>query len=350
MNEVLAALDHGQLKRLFGKHLGCSIDEIDLRESRPLPPNPGLNGDKVICEATMRSEGRSLAAIECFIKRMPTPEHCEAHLYKSLHSLHFSLPEFYGHYLDDRGREVLALEYIPRVGYSYESEEETVEWLSLMAQFNAMPLSSIDEKSLCDSNWGIWLIDGKVETEFEAVIRNAADSLIGDELATFCQANELKIRSLPSFARRLHAVVSGMPKALCNEELQPGWRSDGTLVAFDLHCTRVGPRFLDISSYIGEPEAQSIWGRALSPRMKWAGVYGEALASAGGPSIEAAAILHESHLVWMAFAFQLELCLQAAVDGEINWFDDVEKNKAKARTTILASLAYLVEAQEITLV
>jgi len=256
------------------------------------------------------------------------------------------LPEFYGHYLDEKGREVLILEYIPRVGYSYESDEATTEWISLVARFNSIALSSVDGVSLRKGDWGVWLIDGSVETQFEEVMRCAAESLIGDELGAFCQAQESKIRSLGGFARRLHDVVTDMPKALCNEELHPGWRADGTLVAFDLHCTRASPRFLDISNYIGEPESQAIWGRALSPRMKWARVYGEALAAAGGPSVDAATILHESRLVWMAFSFQLAWCLQVAIDGKINWSEDREKNKASARSKILAQLAYLAEAQE----
>ncbi|MCY3665424.1 MAG: hypothetical protein OXH81_07180 [Gemmatimonadetes bacterium] len=349
MNEVLRALDREQLKRAFSNHFGCSIEEIKVRESRPLPPNPGLSGDKLICEVSMRSGGRTLAPVECCIKRMVTPDDREAHLYRSLHDLQFPLPEFYGHYLDEKGREVLILEYIPRVGYSFRSDEETTEWLSLMARFNAMPLSAFDVDSLRQQDWGVWLIDGKVETEFEEVIRCAAESLIGDELASVCQAQASKIRSLSGFARRLHAVVMDMPKALCNEELHPGWRSDGTLVAFDLHSTRPSPRFMDISNYIGAPESGS-WLGALSPRMKWARVYGEALAVAGGPSVDAATILHESRLVWMAFAFQLAWCLQVAIDGKINWSEDLEKNKLGARRGILMRLAYLTEAQEWALV
>jgi len=84
--------------------------------------------------------------------------------------------------------------------------------------------------------------------------------------------------------------------------------------------------------------------------MKWARVYGEALATAGGPSVEAATILHESRLVWLAGSFQLAWCLQVAVDGKINWSEDREKNKVSARGKILAQLAYLVEAQEKALV
>ncbi len=118
MNEVLRALDHIELKRAFGDYFGCSIEELYVRESRPLPPNPGLAGDKLICEVSMRSEGRALPPVECWIKRMVTPDHREAHLYRSLHRSQFPLPKFYGHYLDERSREVLLLEYIPRVGHS----------------------------------------------------------------------------------------------------------------------------------------------------------------------------------------------------------------------------------------
>ena len=81
-----------------------------------------------------------------------------------------------------------------------------------------MPLNSFDGDSLRKGDWGVWLTDGKVETEFEEVMRCAAESMIGDELAAFCQAQESKIRSLSGFARKLHAVVTDMPKALCNEE------------------------------------------------------------------------------------------------------------------------------------
>ncbi|NKB65941.1 MAG: hypothetical protein GKR89_02660 [Candidatus Latescibacteria bacterium] len=350
MNEVLRALDHIELKRAFGDYFGCSIEELYVRESRPLPPNPGLAGDKLICEVSMRSEGRALPPVECWIKRMVTPDHREAHLYRSLHRSQFPLPKFYGHYLDERSREVLLLEYIPRVGHSFESDEETAEWVSLLARFNAIPLGSVDIESLVNEDWAAFLISGKVETYFDAVIRYAADSLIGDELAAFCQANESKIRSLPGFAKSLHAVVSDMPKALTNNELHPGWRSDGALVAFDLHGTSVGPRFLDISKYIGEPESITIWGISLSPRIKWARIYGRELEAAGGPSVDAESILQESRLVWLVTAFHLAWCLQVAVDGDINWSEDRKENKAKARRIILAQLASLTEAQGKTLV
>jgi hypothetical protein len=347
LNELLRSLDHKELRRAFGKYFECEIDEISVRESRPLPPNPGLSGDKLMCDVSLQSGGRSLPPLECCIKRMRGEER-EAHLYQALHSRQLSLPKSYGHYLDEQDREVLILEYIPRAEYNFRTDDERANWVTLLAQFNATPLDVINLDLLRKQEWGVWLIDGKVETEFEAVIRCAADSLIGDELAAFCQSHADRIRSLADFARKLHAEVMDMPKALCNEELHPGWRSDGTLVGFDLHSTRVSPRFMDISNYIGAPESEgSAW--ALSPRLKWAHVYSEALAAAGGPSVDAETILREAHLVWMAFRFQLSWCLQVAIDGKINWSDDLERNKRQAREWILTPLAYLTDAQDCAL-
>jgi len=344
VTELLNELDASKTRLALEPYFGVPIEHVVVEESQSLSGNPGLAGDKAICKITAHSQSKAVGGVECCIKRMKYGLR-EARVYQALHQRQFPLSELYGYYLDEQDNEVLFLEYLPQIGISYDSDDEISDWLSLIAKFNATPAHVVDGIDSNDRKWGEWLVDGQIEREFDDLVACAARSEIGEELWEFCRTREKEIHSLKRLARTLHEVISDMPKALTNEELCPAWRGDDTLVAIDMHSTAWTPRCVNMVGYLGEPESRSIWGRALSDRRKWAAVYTAALSEAGGPKLQPEQVLEEAHLLWMAHTFQLTWGLQVAIDGKINWSDDLQQNKETMRSKMLAQLEGLVEAE-----
>ncbi|MBT7186392.1 hypothetical protein HN911_03565 [Candidatus Bathyarchaeota archaeon] len=329
MSELLNALDVSKTIRALEPYFGVPIEHVAIEESRPLMGPPGMAGDKVICRVTVHSQSEVVGEVECYIKRMKQGLR-EANVYHALLQRKLPVPELYGYYLDQQDREVLFLEYLPRIGISYDSEDEISAWISLLARFNATPERVVDQIGLDDRKWGEWLIDDRVE-EFSGLLACAARSEIGEKLEEFCRTKEKEIHSLKSFARTIHRSISDMPKALINEELNPAWRDDGTLVGIDMHLTAWAPRCVNLMTLLGEPQLTPISGRGLPDRDRWAAVYTTALSEAGGPDLQSRQVIREAHLLWVAFAFQLTWGLQVAIDGNINWSDDLEHNRQGMR-------------------
>jgi hypothetical protein len=343
VSELLNALDVSKTSLALEPYFGVPIERVVIEESRPLLGPPGMAGDKVICKVTVHPQSGVVADIECCIKRMKHGLR-EANVYHALLQRKFPVAELYGYYLDQQDREVLFLEYLPRIGISYDSEDEISAWISLLAGFNATPEKVVDQIGLDDRKWGQWLIDDRVE-EFGALLACAARSELGEELEEFCRSKEKEIRSLKSFARTIHRSISDMPKALINEELYPAWRGDGTLVGIDMHLTAWAPRCVNLMNHLGEPQLTTNSGQCLPDRERWAAVYSTALSEAGGPDLQPRQVVREAHLLWVAFAFQLTWGLQVAIDGNINWPDDLEHNKQRMRGWMLAQLEYIVQTQ-----
>ena len=122
MTELLDGLDSSKTHRALEPYFGVPIEHVAIEESRPLSGPPGIAGDKAICRITVHSQSELVADVECCVKRMKYGLQ-EARVYQALHQRQFPLPKLYGHYLDQQDNEVLFLEYLPRIGISYDSDD-----------------------------------------------------------------------------------------------------------------------------------------------------------------------------------------------------------------------------------
>ncbi len=188
-----------------------------------------------------------------FVKKCVWKGKSESVHYRYLAANGVPTPRLYGAVQNAAGEEVIFLEPVTAIGFDEQSETEWREMLSLLARFNACPvtpeyaphLHSYEQVGQIDANfWVTGLNAHPSEGQVEAGLRAGGVS-------------ESELPSLTQAARHVFAAIEAQPRGLLHQDFHPdnfGWhgmRED--IVVFDLHKNSLGPRFADAAPYLGLP-------------------------------------------------------------------------------------------------
>jgi len=189
-----------------------------------------------------------------FVKKCVWKGKSEAVHYRYLGAAGVPTPSLYGSVTNTHGEEVIFLEPITSTGFESQSEGEWREMLSLLARFNACPITSeyavhlhpYEQVGLLDENMWLTGLSARLnDSQMEAGLRA-------------CGVSEQELPPLKLAASKLFAQVEAQPKGLLHQDFHPdnfGWRGEREqMVVFDLHKNSLGPRFADVVPYLALPD------------------------------------------------------------------------------------------------
>ena len=176
--------------------------------------------------------------------------------------------------------EIIALEYLDRIG-SESFDNEGREWLlQVKAQINAAPIDAVYLKQLEK------LAKAREQagqspsrrSYYDRLFGLAESSALGHEFRELCRGRRDAIQSLLNLAEEVESRIEEIPLALCDQELDVGYRpGTNERRCFDLHSTRLLPRYADLRQIVGLPDGvRDGWGDAWRPRERWVRAYVEA--------------------------------------------------------------------------
>jgi hypothetical protein len=150
------------------------------------------------------------------------------------------------------GDEIIFLERLSPIGFRADSPAEWRRMLSLLARFNASPvteeyaphLHTYGQVSAIDDGWWITGVNASLsDEEIESSLRD-------------CGVGPAEIPALKRAARALFVAVAAQPQGFLHQDFlrdNLGWRGE-EMVVFDVHKNALGPRFADAAPYLGLPD------------------------------------------------------------------------------------------------
>ncbi len=189
-----------------------------------------------------------------FVKKCVWKGKSEAVHYRYLAEVDVPTPRLYGSVHNAQNEEVIFLETVTSTGFDSHSEREWREMLSLLARFNAAPITPAyakhlhpyEQVGLLDENlWLTGLSARLSDSELEAGLRA-------------CGVSEQELPPFKLAVSRLFAQVEAQPLGLLHQDFHQdnfGWRGEREqMVVFDLHKNSLGPRFADLTPYLALPD------------------------------------------------------------------------------------------------
>ncbi len=256
----------GLFYRQFGLSETCllsifeSIAQKPLRGVTPLPSVPHSDAadpgaaDKQLMTFRCAAQSGEVEEVTLFVKKCVWKGRSEAIHYRYLAAAHTPTPRLYAAVSNAQGKEVIFLEPVTSTGFESQSEAEWREMLSLLAQFNACPITPdyavhlhpYEQVGVVDEN--VWLIGLSAQpghAQMEAALRA-------------CGVWEPDLPKLARKISRLFGQVEAQPKGLLHQDFHRdnfGWRGKHEqMVVFDLHKNSLGPRFADVAPYLALPD------------------------------------------------------------------------------------------------
>ena len=249
------------------------LTQFDLKETQVLSLLESLAGSRLVGFEVLPSaaenthgEDKRLANFRCllpngetvektvFVKKCVWKNKSEAVHYRYLAAEGIPTPRLYGAVQNAAGVEVVFLEPVTSTRFDEHSEAEWREMLSLLARLNFCPVTP--EYAL---HLHPYEQVGQIDPNFCITGLNAHPS--GEEVEAglrACGVSKSELPGLTRAARRVFAEVEAQPRGLLHQDFLPdnlGWRGERKeMVVFDLHKNSLGPRFADVSPYLGVPD------------------------------------------------------------------------------------------------
>ncbi len=189
-----------------------------------------------------------------FVKKCVWKGKSEAIHYRYLGAAGVPTPRLYSSVPNAKGEEVIFLEPVTSTGFDSQSETEWHEMLSLLARFNACPITPeyavhlhpYEQVGLLDENMWLTGLSARLnDAQLEFGLRA-------------CGVSEQDLPLLKQAVSKLFAQVEAQPKGLLHQDFHPdnfGWRGKREeIVVFDLHKNSLGPRFADLTPYLALPD------------------------------------------------------------------------------------------------
>jgi hypothetical protein len=250
-------------------------------------PEYGCCGEKCIISLSNRS---------IFVKRQSGHSGFkETPHYEYLNGIGLPVPTLYGSLLDDQDMEVLFLEDVdPNTQGSklLESPHDLAEFFSLAAKINALQPVGDYGSSLYYFAKGRGIEKGM--QSIDAIWSTAASGEFGPDLVSLCSTT--KKDDLLSLSTSLSECLSELKRGYAHNEYVPmqiGRRGrTGEMVVFDLRTTGLGPRFIDVAPWLGDP------GKIDSSDL--ADHYLQEYSTAGGASVSKEVLMSETRMLWQA--------------------------------------------------
>ncbi len=262
-------LSKAQLYPIVEAATGEPIASFDISIEHQVEGYYGFGASKVIPTFTyVTSAGRS-GRVTVFAKHSHNPKSTEAEQYGFLAAHDAHIPQLYGVLHSPAGRVVLFLEYVDtsEAARSTGPTECLQELLSLMACFNTIRPTS-EYAAWLQQEPSRWK-DGvePLKRTQELLWEHASRGDLGDELQQFCTLRQDDLSRLQAFTDRLSCQAAEMETGLVHNDFSrenTGRRPTGERVVMDLELVSSGPRFIDVSEWLGIPE--KLWARQESPR------------------------------------------------------------------------------------
>jgi hypothetical protein len=209
-------------------------------------------GDKRFCTFRYTTRAGQEGEATLFVKRCVWKGRSEALHYRYLASHGVPTPRVYGTLPHPDGDEVIFLERLARIGFQ---EGKLAEWrslLTLMARFNACPVTEeyfphlhpYEQVGAIDGRW--WITGVRANPEDEEIEASLREGGVA----------EAHLPALLLAARSLFDAIDAQPRGLLHQDFMwdnVGWRGD-EMVVFDVHKNAWGPRFADVAPYLGLPD------------------------------------------------------------------------------------------------
>jgi hypothetical protein len=330
-------LSVAQLRPIVEAAAGEPVASFDISIEHQVEGFYGFAAEKLIPTfAYVTASGRA-GRVTMFAKHSHNPESPEPERYRLLAAHGVPIPEVYGLVRSPEDRPILFLEYmdVSEEAQSVASIEGLLELLSLMARVNA--IRPTPEQAALLPSW--WEGPAAEVSTLEVVWEGAQKGDLGEDLQQFCTSRRDDLPRLLAFTQRLDQQAKEMEPGLLHNDFSPGntgRRATGERVVMDPELMGRGPRFGDVSGWVGRPE--DLWTRKENQR-DLAEHYLREYARWGGspPSLEEC--LDECRLLWVYGLCNLDFGLGLARADS----DTCEEYRAGSRRGLLKQLTLLLD-------
>jgi hypothetical protein len=330
-------LSVAQLHPIVEAAAGEPVTSFDISVEHEVAGFYGFAAEKLIPTFSyVTAEGRR-GRITIFAKHSHNPESPEPERYRLLAAHGVPLPCLYGVVRSPEERPILFLELMDgsEQTQSVRSTEGLLELLSLMARVNA--IRPTPEQAAFLHSW--WDGPATEVSTLEVLWEDAKRGDLGEDLQQFCTSRQHDLPRLLAFVQRLDHQMREMESGLLHNDFSPGntgRRATGERVVMDPELMGRGPRFGDVSGWVGRPE--DLWTREENQR-DLAEHYLREYARWGGcpPSLEEC--LEECHLLWVFGLCNLGFGLGLARADS----DTCEEYRANSRRGLQKHLTLLLD-------
>jgi hypothetical protein len=330
-------LSETQLRPIVEAAAGESVASFDISIERQVEGDYGFAAEKLIPTFSyVTTEGRR-GRITVFAKHSHNPESPEAEKYGLLAAHGVPIPDVYGVVRSPEGRPILFLEYldVSEEAQSARSTEGLLELLSLKARVNA--IRPTPEQTALLPSW--WEGPAAEVSTLEVLWEEAERGDLGEDLQQFCTSRWPDLPGLLAFFRRLEEQARAMPMGVLHNDFSTGntgQRATGERVVMDPELMGRGPRFGDVSGWLGSPEdlrertenQRDLAEHYLREYARWGG---------SPPSLEEC--LDECRLLWVYGLCNLDFGLGLARADS----DTCEEYRAAFRRGLLKQLTLLLD-------
>ena len=210
--------------------------------------------DILLCDFAYRTPDGPMGETKLFVKRCVWGGIAESIHYHYLASHGVSVPRLYGSLRSRDDLEIIFVEALTATDFYREDEAEWRCLLSLLARFNACPITPEYAPYLREFDQ-IGQVGG--DLWISALPAFPADAEIESNLRA-AGAGDDELSALLGTARDLFNQVDAQPRGLLHQDLRPdnvGWLGDRSqMVVFDLHKNAYGPRFADVAPFLAMPD------------------------------------------------------------------------------------------------
>lgn len=330
-------LSETQLRPIVKAAVGEPVASFDISIEHQVEGFYGFAAEKLIPTFSyVTPEGRR-GRVTVFAKHSHNPESPEAKKYRFLAAHGVPVPQVYGLVRSPEDRPILFLEYldVSEQAQSVRSAEGLLELLSLMARVNA--IQPTPEQTAFLHSW--WDGPATEVSTLELLWEHAQKGDLGDDLQQFCSSRQHDLPRLQAFTRRLDQQMREMAMGVLHNDFSPentGRRATGERVVMDPELVSMGPRFGDVSGWVGRPE--DLWQRKENQR-DLAEHYLREYARWGGCPPALDQCLEECHLLWVHGLSNLDFGLGLARADS----DTCEEYRAGSRRGLLKHLTLLLD-------
>jgi len=309
----------------------------------------GYAADKLVPTFSYTALSGRTGRCPVFAKRFHREGSCEADHYAVLAECQAPIPRMYGSLSSPNGREIIFLEYLEPIGDLYPFQRFLSEagrfeqFLAVAAHLNSVRLPARDAARLPGVEPVRRLI--KAVSELAITWHLGREGKLGDNLKTLCTGDQEGLLKLQALARELTEPVGQMPRGLCHNDFYPdstAWRRQPReLVAVDLESLGFAPRFLDVARWLGAPE--EVQPRPC-PLDQLVGHYAGEYARRSGHAVSAGQLVEEARQLWTAHSLSFHWWWrERALDGEVDWTDDVGEGRRVCRDALCTELQALLD-------
>lgn len=330
-------LSGAQLHPIVEAAVGEPVASFEISIEHQVEGDYGFGAEKLIPTFSyVTPEGRR-GRVTLFAKHSHNPESPEAQRYRFLGAHGVPVPQVYGLVRSPEDRPIVFLEYVDvsEQAQSVSSTEGLLELLSLMARVNAIHPTP-EQAALLPSWW-----DGPATevSTLEVLWEDARKGDLGEDLQQFCASRRDDLPRLLAFTRRLEEQAREMEMGVLHNDFSrgnTGRRATGERVVMDPELVSTGPRFGDVSGWLGRPE--DLWEREENQR-DLGEHYLREYARWGGSAPSLDECLEECHLLWMLGLCNLDFGLGLARAES----DTCDEYRANSRRGLLKHLKLLLE-------